>query len=134
VKRNFPGRRIDTRSFQEVKYMCYIGLFKRIIPFVLTFAAGLFIASFFVSLALPGANWRSGRRFNKHQEIRRLQAENDSLREKNRLLEMQNEQLQLQRNEREWSPDVYVPVVPPVEFDEHHPPKRPKQPRRDILQ
>ena len=113
--------------------MCYIGLFKRIIPFVLTFAAGLFIASFFVSLAMPGANWRSGRRFNKQQEMRRLQAEVDTLREKNRLLEMQNEQLQ--RNIRDWSPEVDLPVVPPFEFDEHHPPKRPKQPRRtDILQ
>ena len=111
--------------------MCYTGLFKRLIPFVLTFAAGLFVASFFVSIAFPGENWR-GRRRSKCQAMQqRLEAENDSLRERNRVLEIQKER----HNVRDWSPEAVLPLVPPVEFEEHHPPKRPKQPRRaDVLQ
>jgi hypothetical protein len=113
--------------------MCYIGLFKRIIPFVLTFAAGLFVASFFVSIAFPGANWRGNRRSKCQTMQQRLQAENDNLRERNRLLELQQER----HNVRDWTPEAVLPLVPPVtEFDEpYHPPKRPKQLRRtDVLQ
>ena len=51
--------------------MYYKGLLKRIVPFFLTFAAGLFIASFFVTIARPSFNgFRRGS--NKHREIQRL--------------------------------------------------------------
>jgi hypothetical protein len=116
--------------------MCYTGLLKRFVPFALTFAAGLFIASFFVSIALPEANWQSRRGFNRRQEFDRLQAENQQLRDQLRLERMQNEELRRARIDENL--DFVIPdAVPPVEFDEHHPPpppKRPKQPRADILQ
>ena len=81
----------EIEVFQEVKYMFYTGLFKRVIPFVLTFAAGLFLASFFVSIAFPGERWRSGRRMHRFQERHQLRVENEDLREKNRLLRRENE-------------------------------------------
>ena len=115
--------------------MCYTGLFKRFVPFVLTFAAGLFVASFFVSIALPEGNWRN-RRSNKFQEMQRLRVENENLRQEMMRLKMENDDLK--RNAQEWAPDSVLPLVPPVDFDEHHPPppppKRPKQPRFEINQ
>jgi hypothetical protein len=110
--------------------MCYSGLFKRIVPFFLTFAAGLFIASFFVSIALPESGWRSRRGFKKFQEIQRLQVENENLRDKNLRLRMENEELR--RNALNLGSENLLPLVPPVDFESHHPPpppKRPKQPR-----
>jgi hypothetical protein len=109
--------------------MCYVGLLKRFVPFLLTFAAGLFIASFFVSIAIPEASWRSRRGFNRFQEMQRLQVENDNVRQENLRLKMENDALR--RNAEDWDRDV-LPLVPPVDFEEHHPPsppKRPKQPR-----
>lgn len=109
--------------------MCYPGLLKRIIPFALTFAAGLFIASFFVSIALPEANWKS-RRGKRFQEFQQLRIENENLRQEKLRLKMENDELR--RNAENWNVDE-LPVVPPVDFEAHHPPppppKRPKQPR-----
>jgi hypothetical protein len=116
--------------------MCYTGLLKRIIPFALTFAAGLFIASFFVSIALPERNWQSRRGFNMRQEFERLQAENQQLRDQLQRERMQNEEWRRTRDDADL--DFVIPDgVPPVESDAHHPPpppKRPKQPRTDVLQ
>jgi hypothetical protein len=62
-------------------------MLKRFLPFFLTFAAGLFIASFFVNIPRPGFrfNDRASRRFHAFQEMRlenqRLREENDRLRE-----------------------------------------------------
>ena len=108
--------------------MCYPGLLKRIIPFALTFAAGLFIASFFVSIALPEGSWRS-RRAMRWQEMQRLKIENENLRQERLQLKLENEQLR--RKALNWDVEE-LPLVPPVHFEEHHPPpppKRPKQPR-----
>lgn len=64
--------------------MCCKGFLKKIVPFFLTFAVGLFIASFFVSVAAPNfsfknRNWRKNHR-QYHQQIesenRRLNDEN----------------------------------------------------------
>jgi len=112
--------------------MCYTGLLKRFVPFFLTFAAGLFIASFFVSIALPEGNWRSRRGFNKRQEFQRLQIENQELRDQLRLERIQNEELRRMRGSENL--DFVIPdAVPPVSLEEPHhppaPPKRPKQPR-----
>ena len=110
--------------------MRYTGLFKRIIPFVITFAAGLFLASFFVSIALPGERWRSGRRANKFHEIQRLRGDNEELREKCRKLRKENEELR--RGAYDSSVYGEIPMVPPVQLEEHHPPtppRRPKHPR-----
>jgi hypothetical protein len=110
--------------------MCYTGLLKRIIPFALTFAAGLFVASFFVSIALPEPNWQSRRGFNKRQEFERLQIENQQLRDQLQRERMQNDEWRRTRDDADFDFDA----VPPVDSDQqqHHPPappKRPKQPR-----
>lgn len=116
--------------------MCYTGLFKRIIPFVLTFAVGLFIASFFVSIAFPGERWRNSRRFNKVREIQQLRIENEELREKLRQSRIENGELR--RSADDWSTDE-LPLIPTVELDEHKPeppapPRKPKHPRVGIDQ
>jgi hypothetical protein len=38
------------------------GLFKRVVPFFLTFALGLLVASFFVTVAAPSFNFKDGKR------------------------------------------------------------------------
>ena len=112
--------------------MGYAVLFKRIIPFVLTFAAGLFLASFFVSISFPGERWRSGRRFHKLHEKHQLRIENQELREKNRLLRLENEELR--KKSAEWDVDAFMKdAVPPVDFEaHHHPPKRPERPKYGV--
>lgn len=62
--------------------MCNKGLIKRIVPFFLTFVVGLFITSFFVSVAAPSFqfNMRSRRHREYHQ---RIEFENQRLREEN---------------------------------------------------
>jgi hypothetical protein len=90
--------------------MNFLSLIKRVAPFVLTFAVGLFIASFFVTVAAPNFQFRRG--FNNHREYhRRIESENRQLREennrlKNRLAEMEK---------RDWvlEEDLNVAVPPP---------------------
>lgn len=110
--------------------MFYTGLFKRIIPFVLTFAAGLLVASFFVSVGLPNLNLRSERKWHKCHQKRQLKIENDQLRETVRDLRKENDELR--RSNGSWDAMI-KDAVPPVELDEHKPPppKRPKHPRYD---
>ncbi len=127
--------------------MCYTGLIKRIIPFALTFAVGLFVASFFVSIALPSATWRMGHRVNRFQEIQQLRMENADLREKLRMenadlreklrqAKMDNEELRKSIGDLDFViPEVETPSD--WELDAHHPPpppRKPKQPRLNTLQ
>lgn len=87
---------------------CVKSVIKRIAPFFLTFAVGLFIASFFVSVAAPNFQFRRG--FNKHREMdRQMQSENQRLRDendrlRNRLAEMEK---------RDWVLDSDIEVPPP---------------------
>ncbi|HUR98475.1 MAG TPA: hypothetical protein VMZ26_10460 [Pyrinomonadaceae bacterium] len=107
--------------------MCYTGLFKRIIPFALTFAAGLFLASFFVSIGLPTSRWRVERRFNRFQESQQLRRDYENLREKYRELQVENDELR----KRSDAADFFIPnAVPPVDLEEHHPPQPPPPPRQ----
>lgn len=107
--------------------MLYTGLFKRIIPFVLTFAVGLFIASFFVSIALPSlGNWREGRRSRSCHEKRQIRMEVNELRERVRSLRRENEELRRSSDVKLMLEDA----VPPVELEAPHPPRRPKHPRQ----
>jgi hypothetical protein len=104
--------------------MFYTGLFKRTIPFVLTFAAGLLLASFFGSITPNFSGWRSERRDGRRHERRQLSIENEELRQK--LRETEEELRELRRS----LPDQEVEFVsPPVDFDEHHPPAPPKKPK-----
>ena len=90
--------------------MNFISIIKRVAPFALTFAVGLFIASFFVTVAAPNFQFRRG--FSKHQQYHlRIESENRQLREennrlKNRLAEMEKRDWVLERN-------LDVPPPPP---------------------
>jgi len=114
--------------------MFYTGLFKRIIPFVLTFAAGLLLASFFVSITPNFKSWRSDRRGGKCHEKRQLWIENESLRE--RLRDSEGELRELRRGLPDQDADFVIPnAVPPVELEAPHPPpppRKPRHPRHDI--
>ena len=95
--------------------MLYKGIFKRFFPFLLTFAAGIFLASFFVSVALPTFPQRS-ERSTRRNECRRIWVENDRLREEN---ERMRNQLQMHN----------LAEHPPLTFDVPAPPPPPRAPR-----
>lgn len=82
--------------------MCVVGFIKRIAPFALALALGLFVASFFVSISAP--SFKRGK-FNKHREYHRQQdSELRQLRiEKSRLEEeLRQEQI---KNQSSYSHD-----------------------------
>jgi hypothetical protein len=91
--------------------MCVKSLIKRIAPFFLTFAVGLFIASFFVTVAAPNFQFRRG--FNRHREMdRQMQCENQRLRDENERL--RNRLEDAERSDWVINPDIDVPPPPPV--------------------
>lgn len=98
----------------------YKGLFSRILPFFLTFAAGLFIASFFVTIASPSFNFRRGS--NKYREVQRLRTENVELKRSNCELRKQNDELR--RNTSETITQTVEDF--PFEVDAPPPPPAPK--------
>ena len=68
--------------------MCCKGVLRRIVPFFLTFAVGLFIASFFVSIAAPTFRFDGG--WRRHQQYHRMmEFENQRLNEENSRLKRQ---------------------------------------------
>ena len=71
--------------------MCNKSFVKRIVPFFLTFAVGLFIASFFVTIAAPkfGLGFRRERLERHLADDRRMELEYQQLKEKNSQLEKQ---------------------------------------------
>jgi hypothetical protein len=89
-------------------------VFKRVVPFIFTFAAGLFIASFFVSLAVPNfSGFRRGP--NKMREYRKVKIENEDLRRENCRLK---KELEAARSETKSSfeslpPEINLAVPPP---------------------
>ena len=87
--------------------MCYKGFLKRILPFFLTFALGLLIASFFVTIKVP--NFNSGRqswRYQHREYDRRMELENQRLREENTILKRQLAERQDEMSE--------LPPLPPL--------------------
>lgn len=63
--------------------MHFKGFLKRFAPFFITFALGLFVASFFVTVALPNVRFTRNR-INRHQQYhRQMEFENHRLREEN---------------------------------------------------
>jgi hypothetical protein len=70
--------------------MCCKGFLKRFAPFFITLAVGLFVASFFVTVALP--NIRVNRGWRSHREYhRRLEFDNQRLRDENFRLNQENQ-------------------------------------------
>ena len=70
--------------------MCCEGFMKRIVPFFLTFAVGLFVASFFVTIAAPKFEFNRG--WRKHQQYhRKMEFENQRLKEENSRLKAESQ-------------------------------------------
>jgi hypothetical protein len=93
--------------------MCGRGFLKRFVPFFLTFAAGLFIASFFVSLAAPTFNFSRGER--RREYFRMMKEENQRLQD--RVNELERVSSDLRCVDPGIAPlidDVPPPPMPPV--------------------
>jgi hypothetical protein len=105
------------REVEVFKIMQAIGWIKRVLPFVATFAIGVFIASFFVDVGASRDRCRKGRKF---QEMHRLRAENEELRNENLRLRNQME-IDVERlmPSHEWEGTALdglphpLPVAPP---------------------
>jgi hypothetical protein len=99
------------------------GVLTRVLPFFLTFAAGLFIASFFISIATPSFNFP--RRANKCRETRQLRTELERVRRDNTELRRQLDEAGMNA---EWTrtPD-FEPSAPP-------PPPPPTRKHRVLLE
>lgn len=102
--------------------MSVLAILKRVAPFILTFAAGLFIASFFVTIAAPNFNGFK-RNPSKYREFKRMKGDIEELRrEKSRL----KEEIQQLRTERR----VIIETVDPfADVDIHEVPAPPPPPR-----
>lgn len=93
---------------------------KRIVPFFLTFAIGLLVASFFVSVAAPRFQFTREGRYGRYN---RMKCENERLRRENQRLERQL--AERKASEAEFMGlDVPPPPMPPM------PPPPPVAPRR----
>lgn len=92
---------------------------KRFFPFLLTFAAGLLIASFFVTVAAPNFQFNRGGKFKK---LRYLKNENERLKQENERLKRELAEREAMNSDYEFSLDVPMPPMPPM------PPVPPKPP------
>lgn len=92
--------------------MQFIGIVKRVIPFFLTFAAGLFIASFFVSLSAPSFE---GMRKNRSERWGKkyCKSENERLRLENARLKSELELMRQTNLENFDELELNVPPPPP---------------------
>ena len=99
--------------------MCGRGFLKRFVPFFLTFAAGLFIASFFVSVAAPFSGFSRGER--RFGYIRMLREENQRLQDRVNELEEQQTASPCVTVDT-WDGTTYEVPPPP-------PPRHPAPPR-----
>ena len=59
----------------------FLGLLKRFAPFFITFALGLFVASFFITISAPRFQFRRYRPMRQCQEMQALKYENQILRQ-----------------------------------------------------
>lgn len=70
--------------------MCGKVFIKRVLPFFLTFSVGLFVASFFVTIAAPTFQFNRG--WRRHQQYHRMmEFENQRLREENARLKAESQ-------------------------------------------
>ncbi len=64
--------------------MCCKEFLKRVAPFFLTFAVGLFIASFFVTIAAPSFSFKNRNWRGNHQRYhQKIESENQRLKDEN---------------------------------------------------
>lgn len=111
--------------------MCCKGFAKRVLPFFLTFAVGLFIASFFVSIAAPNFKLPARSSKKKHREYdRQREAEIKQLRERNADLERQLAEKETDAVDFQ-NLKYTVPPVPPMPPAPPAPPTLRSVPRND---
>ncbi len=102
-----------------------MGFIKKVVPFFLTFAIGLFVASFFVSIAAPSFKIPN-RGWKRHQQYhQRIESENQRLREKN---------LRLERELAEKERQEEIVFSPHANFDAPPPPPMPPAPYKPMSQ
>src|SRR5258708_20763220 len=100
--------------------MCCKGIFKRLAPFFLALAAGIFIASIFVDVSSP-FGFRP-RRMERWRENQQLRMENDQLRSENQCL---RRQISARRLDSVDSRDEFtIPPVPAPHVDAPPPPPK----------
>jgi len=93
---------------------CNKGFIKRIVPFFLTFAVGLFIASFFVTVAAPSFQFPNRGARKRHQEYhRKIEMENQRLKEENFRLRQNVLESEVEANYDLSSNDLMAPPPPP---------------------
>jgi hypothetical protein len=89
--------------------MNFVSIIKRAAPFVLTLTVGLFIASFFVTVAAPNFSFPKRNWKNKHREYdRRIEFENRQLREENSRLKNRLNEVE----KRDWVLDAEINDIP----------------------
>lgn len=99
--------------------MLLVGVLKRIVPFFLAFAVGLFIASFFINIASP-SSFSFPRKSHKFREMQRLRHEN-------RELKRANEELRRQLEETRRNSELKLTID--SDFPKFEPPPPPPPPR-----
>lgn len=98
--------------------MDFIAVVKRVVPFLLTFVAGLAIASIFVTVAAPSLSLSSKRMNRGHHRCKNLSSELENLRDENLRLRMQVEELRFRTGNDLSAPgpefEVPAPPAPPI--------------------
>lgn len=98
--------------------MDFLAVVKRVVPFLLTFIAGLAIASIFVTVTAPSFSVSSKRMNRGHHRCKKMNAELENLRDENLRLRMQVEELRFRTSSDLVAPgpefEVPTPPAPPV--------------------
>jgi len=102
--------------------MSYLQIFKRIIPFFLTFAAGLLIASIFVPIGSPFRNADRGGKARFRSECKR---ERESLRRENDRLRQELETMRQELEDAKFS-DLKLTLPPEIRVEVPAPPPPPR--------
>ena len=103
--------------------MCCQGFVKRIVPFFLTFAVGLFIASFFVTIAAPSfqftnRSWkRNHRQYDRQREIEIQRLREENMRLKNQISNNETENTDFQELKFIVPPPPMPPAPPAVRVE-----------------
>lgn len=109
--------------------MNVMAVVKRVLPFLATFAVGIFIASFFVTIAAPSFKSNGCRRKG---EFRRLKVENEQLRNENLRLrnELDSKNFSLDELPRHPGHEHFQGLGPEFPVEIPLPPPPPAAPRR----
>jgi len=100
--------------------MCCKGFIKRVVPFFLTFAVGLFIASFFVTIAAPrfefkNRSWkRNHRQYDRQRELEIQRLREENIRLKNQLSDKALENVDFQELKYAVPPPPPMSPAPPA--------------------